>query len=165
MNPSNVRLKVADRGPQAMSDKPRRAWFQLHLSTAIVLMFVASIVAGLNLSYREEYWTLGSQGRLMTIADINVLVRRNENPNNQEIIEEFSRNRYYGWPFEIFDHEVVQIFNPSGEVVGIESERFYRCGENFGVLLTCDVLVALAMLLMAVVISERLLRRREARAP
>ena len=29
-----------------MSDKPRRAWFQIHLSTAIVLMFVASGIVG-----------------------------------------------------------------------------------------------------------------------
>jgi Ni,Fe-hydrogenase I cytochrome b subunit len=30
-----------------MSEKPRR-WFQIHLSTAIVLMLVASILLGLN---------------------------------------------------------------------------------------------------------------------
>ena len=36
-----LRAKNSTRGPRPMSDKLRRAWFQIHLSTAIVLMFVA----------------------------------------------------------------------------------------------------------------------------
>src|SRR5438046_2288495 len=31
-----------------MSDKPRRAWFQIHLSTAIVLMFIAGLIIRMN---------------------------------------------------------------------------------------------------------------------
>ena len=34
-----------------MSDNPRRAWFQIHLSTAIVLMFVAGV-----LNYANWIW-------------------------------------------------------------------------------------------------------------
>ena len=33
-----------------MTTKPRRAWFQLHLSTAIVMMFVAGGLIALNLN-------------------------------------------------------------------------------------------------------------------
>ena len=37
-----------------MSDKPRRAWFQIHLSTAIVLMFVAGGLLWANVVYRVD---------------------------------------------------------------------------------------------------------------
>src|SRR6266404_1141238 len=33
-----------------MTDKPRRPWFQIHLSTAIVLMFVAGGILWLNVT-------------------------------------------------------------------------------------------------------------------
>ena len=43
-----------------MSEKPRR-WFQIHLSTAVVLMVVAGALLGLNISnagwpIQIEYW-------------------------------------------------------------------------------------------------------------
>src|SRR5438045_2886081 len=37
------------RGPCAMTEKPRRPWFQIHLSTAIVLMFVAGLLLRANM--------------------------------------------------------------------------------------------------------------------
>src|SRR5205809_174857 len=41
-------------GAQAMSEK-KRHWFQIHLSTAIGLMFVAGGILGLNFTEHVEY--------------------------------------------------------------------------------------------------------------
>jgi hypothetical protein len=42
-----------------MSDKPKRAWFQIHLSTAIVLMFAAAGLLWVNAAPAEDRrnWT------------------------------------------------------------------------------------------------------------
>ena len=45
-----------------MSNKPRRPWFQLHLSTAIVLMFVAGGFLWLSLSgHTSNQWQMFEQ--------------------------------------------------------------------------------------------------------
>jgi hypothetical protein len=41
-------------GPRNMSDKPHRAWFQFHLSTAILLMFVAGVLLWANIRTNEH---------------------------------------------------------------------------------------------------------------
>src|SRR5438552_3218891 len=48
------------RGPRTMIDKPRRPWFQIHLSTAIVLMFVAGGLIKFSATfyrYALDYYT------------------------------------------------------------------------------------------------------------
>ena len=41
-----------------MSDKPKRGWFQIHLSTAIVLMIVASLILMRNLVTSPKGWPI-----------------------------------------------------------------------------------------------------------
>ena len=38
-----------------MADMPKRRFWQIHLSTAIVMMFVASVLVGLNWGGGQEY--------------------------------------------------------------------------------------------------------------
>jgi len=37
-----------------MSDEPKRKWFQFHLSTAVLMMFVAGVSLWLNLSPQKQ---------------------------------------------------------------------------------------------------------------
>jgi hypothetical protein len=61
-----------------MSDKPRRPWFQIHLSTAIVLMLVTAVFLGANL--RAEKW-FGAESNL---GINNVVI-----------------SSVYGWPYGV----------------------------------------------------------------
>jgi len=66
----------------------KRRWFQIHLSTAVVLMFVAGIIGGLN------FW-----GREPRPSDLKIL--RFTMPRH-EYLEASERHRHdtaFGWPF------------------------------------------------------------------
>jgi hypothetical protein len=124
-----------------MTDAPakKRPWLQYHLSTAVVLMFVAAGLLWLNMTRRSAedfgYWTKTCRGT-------------------------FVNYRYtdYGWPVRC-----VSELSPT-EVGGkrIEPPR------TFGVILewqwlACDVIVALIICGTTAILCEQLIRRKERR--
>ncbi|MBI3828463.1 MAG: hypothetical protein HY291_03045 [Planctomycetes bacterium] len=75
-----------------MDAKPRR-WFQIHLSTALVLMLASGILLWANFSpFRDSVCTEGSYSEYVTI---DKAVQREEIPK-------LIRDRHFGWPFELY---------------------------------------------------------------
>ena len=107
-----------------MTDKPRRAWFQLHLSTAIVLMFVAGGLLWANIRVQE----------VSSIYPFPFLI-------------EYAR----GWPMLYLNYSRV----------GAPPNDQYWTWLNLLINLLCSI----GLLTVVAAISERVLRRREARAP
>ena len=108
-----------------MTDKPRRAWFQLHLSTAIVLMLTMGILLGLNVpQYKASIEDIGGFVQIVRDERGTILAR--------------------GWPWA-FERVDPAIWNRRA--------------------LNMDGLTAFVILSFAAYASERITRRREARAP
>jgi hypothetical protein len=84
-----------------MSENKRR-WFQIHLSTAIVLMFAAGGFLFLNFSAVEGIWTDGSESSTVTPGYVAQLIWEGRNGIDWTEEGHFYRERHYGWPFIAF---------------------------------------------------------------
>ena len=123
-----------------MSDKPRRAWFQIHLSTAIVMMFVAGGLMWANF-------------RMRSLRDDSIYLLGGD---------ESDHSRYYvrGWPV-VFLHTKVPT---RSEGMFIGAPKTYD-GEWIVDGLIFDPLFAVFVTISVGLVSEFFIRRREARAP
>ena len=132
------------RGPQP--NKPRRGWFQIHLSTAIVLMFVAGGMIWVNCLNREV-----NTDMLYHVAPDGTII--NSSPRH-----------VYGWPFGIYED-----YNINGEHV----KRGLKGPFVTSDILTdwnlwaavFNISSALPVLGVVAFLCEWLIRRREARKP
>lgn len=77
---------------QLVDPRPRRR-VQMHLSTALVLMFVAGAFVGANVLHTTSKYY--SAGDLTYGANIHCF--------------------YYGWPFRIVEFREVSVYQPEGE--------------------------------------------------
>ena len=126
------------------AEKTRRAWFQIHLSTALVMMFVAGGLLHQNLT---------------------PILRPDKG---------VGRTYRNGWPFEaryvsrneIIDSALPQIVTLDNEEATISVGRLidFEPAWNHRAL-AADVLIAMGVLATSSLLVEWLLRRREARAP
>jgi hypothetical protein len=118
-----------------MSDpRPRRPWFQLHLSTALMLMFAGAGLSYLNVQPRYEERAIGST------------TYRNQAYMNEVTI------RYYGWPVVCCRH-----FEYSAREVPPGNYFDYW-------ILAADVTVAMVLLMIVAVVCEIVWRVRARRA-
>ena len=140
-----------------MTDKPRRSWFQLHLSTAIVMMFVAGGLLGLNIVSKTTNYTATDY------APYNALSF--DGPPPEIVSYSFDR----GWPFTC---ERMIYFADS--VKGVRTEGILAFAHsldgdvlsNHYVCISMNVVACCAILMFIGVLFEFLVhRRREARAP
>src|SRR5689334_11537731 len=76
---------------------PRRARFQIHLSTAIVLMFVAGGLIWANVAFQEILLN-PETGKKIPVNSILIFLRDATEPSslNDSAV---TRLRQYGWPF------------------------------------------------------------------
>ena len=125
-----------------MSDKPRRPWFQIHLSTAIVLMFVAGGLLWANLNAHPKSYVSGYE--------------ISEDSYDPVITKIWIR----GWPFPCFTFKtsistgntiVLEIPTPQGHYIPWK--------------VAADICIAFALLAASAFVCEWRIRRREARAP
>ena len=120
-----------------MNEKKRR-WFQIHLSTAIVMMFVAGGLLWINMGW-ERNFLLAAGHPVAT----------------------------HGWPVDgatIDGMYIVRIL--SSDVLGGRFE--FHKGLTFGVIFNwwlMNLLCAIAILVVIAWLLERRIRRREARKP
>src|SRR5260221_14429612 len=75
------------RGPQDMIDKPKRKWFQFHLSTAIAMMLLVGMIFLLNFQTR---W-LSDNERPLSEANREFHIRR-------------------GWPLTVDRHRALIVY-------------------------------------------------------
>ncbi len=125
-----------------MNDKPRRAWFQVHLSTAIVVMFVAGGLIGANITPHRS---------------VNELPNRSDY-SRQEVYAiapmKWPTNEIsYGWPLTAYETGVA---SPVGG-------GHYRIWKWLS--MTINIAICLVTLATFAIAAEWLLRRREGRAP
>ena len=123
-----------------MSDKPKRRLWQIHLSTAIVLMFVAGVLIFLNISphQAEENW-----GKMEDFVS-----------GGQHIT--------YGFPRECFDDEANQMNTYFTRYTNVHGFVLSIWKTNN---LIIDVLFAITIFVAVTIACEWLIRRREARKP
>ena len=126
-----------------------RRFFQIHLSTAIVLMFVANALLGANCI--PITLTVGEMGQ----ANLNYAFRM-----AQGVGVDQSRtfvHRCQGWPFWFRS----RIVDETGTIM-----PYYSWANTLSFeWLAADVLIAIVLCGAAVEISERFFRRREVRKP
>jgi hypothetical protein len=128
-----------------MTTTPRRAWFQIHLSTAVVMMIVATALLWLNT-------------RTITIEP--------EKPNTFESDLEAFRNFFqkapkHGWPFVAYEV-------PVGVKYDGNAMRPMPTDKNviwYGKGIAANLAIVLLLLIISASIMEFFLRRREARTP
>lgn len=73
-------------------------WFQIHLSTAFMLMLLAGIIVGVNVIPRKERVAmLGSwSDEVVSLEKARALAEHG--------ILNFARDRIYGWPYEFYNY-------------------------------------------------------------
>jgi hypothetical protein len=84
-------------------------WFQIHLSTAFMLMLLAGIIVGVNVIPRSERIAmLGSWSEeVVSLEKARSLVEHG--------ILNFGRDRVYGWPYEFYNYS---------DTVTVEGEKW-----------------------------------------
>ena len=124
-----------------MSDAPKkRPWFQYHLSTVVVLMFVAGGIMALNwFRQADEYGV--------------------EGPGLDPLIV---KSPGYGWPFRFTDFSVVYMIQRAPNSGGIVDIPIVTRRISYS-WLAADIAVALAILLGTAMALEWPIRRRERR--
>ena len=120
-------------------DKPKRRWFQFHLSTAVVMMIVASGCLWANSRYRN----------------IEVLFQEEWNDAGDMM----QTNAALGWPFvmgvpDIRLERYGKIDESASLILKMRWSRF-RIAQNVG--------ISLSIVFSAALICESIIRRREAR--
>lgn len=121
-----------------MNETPKkRAWFQLHLGTCVVLMVVAGALAGANLTPEITTDPVNPVEKMMRVSE-------------GEVVPEFKiRYTHYGWPWTL--HQSTEWSDGFIDVEWVQAHYFR------------DSCVWLAILLASAISCEALLRRRERR--
>ena len=119
-----------------MPTPPPRKRFQIHLSTAIVMMFVAGALIWANVSQR------GGRGEVLQVIDQELLVVDYE--------------LYYGWPFPMVTSQGSALASLS-EMYALPEWKWHA------VSLTLNGVLAVAVVVFVAFLCERRIRRRAAR--
>lgn len=151
-------------GSQSMSDRPKRKWFQFHLSTLIAAVLCAGSVLGLNLVWqradvKESGWvlaiktaeTLGWPYRLKMRVEFVCTDRTR--PTLQALFKPYEKN---GLAEPGREFHQTKLADGSDQFCATE-----LCG-NFRWCVGVNVATAVAVF-FAVAVSMELIRRREAR--
>jgi hypothetical protein len=125
-----------------MPETKRRRWLQLHLSTCIVLMFVAGALVWANARNRFVWSPTAAPAREMLL------------PTSQE--QDF--DGVYGWPSKYYERYILRSHNM--DVPAAPPTRIWHAD---GV--CYDTATALTILFVAAVSIEFLIRRRERQQP
>ena len=125
-----------------MSDKPKRPWFRFHLLTAVLLMLAAGGIMSANL--------IGYEGRAVSV----------EYFNEKGVMHE----RRWGWPWPA---AYSTQYPPLGRELLLEIGTMDKHNASGYVTkhVVYDVCVGALILAAIALVSESLLRRREARRP
>jgi hypothetical protein len=150
-----------------MSDKPRR-WFQIHLSTAIMLVFVAGLFVHFNLKLRWAKGGNSSEWYLRKGESIFSMVRGWPFPVIKYWeIPEGGDHSSFSWAGgnSVFDRVKV----PVSKITDGDPDDIKYTTEDppewYLLNLALDVVIGVATLTLAWILLERLNRRREARKP
>ncbi|MCK6470943.1 MAG: hypothetical protein L6R28_04275 [Planctomycetes bacterium] len=122
-------------------EKPKcRAWFQLHLSTCVVLMVVAGALVWANVEIRFEGETIG----------LNPAGQPQKNPARRAcgVAEKHDQ----GWPFN---------FRTSYKAQGEHPYELHIDAKWGSGAFVMDICIAIAVLVLAAFLCEYLIRRRE----
>jgi hypothetical protein len=136
-----------------VTEIPRRKRFQIHLSTAIVMMFVAGGLMWANSILSKLSFTL--KGDSTATECIRGIIK--ENPASPMRIENVGR----GYPF--FISYEVQLYDVTGErtISSVESRNVVS--EEFITAAAIDSTIALCVVVAVWFICEWLIRRRASR--
>ncbi|HLX63443.1 MAG TPA: hypothetical protein VKX17_19385 [Planctomycetota bacterium] len=149
-----------------MAEPPRRWRFQIHLSTAIVLMFVAGGLLFVNLHPRYELVTYDGEGygESVTIEIAQeVYAERGKVPS-------YFRVRRYGWPVECVE-TASRVFVSGGKWHDVTDSPYRRIStvffpygrEDYNIKVIVDCAVSLLIIFTLWFLCEWPIRRRAAR--
>jgi hypothetical protein len=133
--------------------KPKRRFWQIHLSTAVVLLLVAGALVGLNLRKQKLIYNF-------IISNDRSSVRE---PTAEQLIHPDFTFIERGWPYQFLNErsEQNQLFGSEND-----AEKFFlglRAESGAERLRNLDIAIACAILLAVCFIAEWFLRRREGR--
>ncbi|HLX61854.1 MAG TPA: hypothetical protein VKX17_11275 [Planctomycetota bacterium] len=151
-----------------MNSPPRRARFQIHLSTAIVLMFVAGGLMWIN-SHRR---LLDSRGLILDLGWPKAEDREgseSEFQRSESGVYWFGRRQFgYGWPTDMLNTSIPASLNRGDVSLEFWTDRLKdRAPEYFGGPkeewrvegIIINALAALPLLVLTWFLCERLIRR------
>jgi hypothetical protein len=135
------------RGPQSMSDKPKRPWFRFHLLTLVLMMLAAGGLLGANIFTPRAI-----------VFEKNVSKDPRSNLMRDKLTFAWS-----GWPIRGPQTIVIGAgINPEDQIASMV--RFNATGRfrDYRTIIF-NVLIAIGLVLIIAIILEYILRRREGR--
>jgi len=155
-----------------MTEKPKRKFWQVHLSTAIFMMVIAGAAIGLNFLPIVEVITLGSGSESITLEQGLEYDRIERELGNNGLT--CMRYRRYGWPRKVCNYCDFVRAHPDGwqrddwgygPPTGLEWASWDR-DESYGKRgLVIGIAVFIALLTATAMLSEFIIRRRETEKP
>jgi len=131
-----------------MSDKPRRRFFQIHLSTAIVLSFVAGGLLWANSSPKHFHNPSYYPAELAEVESLAIVAAK---PMRLD----------YGWPLVACQRYELADTHPDKNGSYVNSPLNWYVYNHMSQLgLWVDICAAFAMLLVVALLSEFLIRRK-----
>jgi len=124
-----------------MNDNNPKRWFQLSLTTCIVLMVVAGVLVGLNFAFTNAVFEKGF---------------RQKNKPERKLL----RFRAYGWPFALHGNTLYDGSGPPKEALTNYLLKKEWARDSLYETLFSNFLVALTILALTAFLSEWLIRRR-----
>ena len=116
------------------SEPNKRSWLQIHLSTAIVLMFVAGVLVRANVNGTQ--FLAGYSHRI----------------GKPEWVSTYQIGKHYGWPLvAVTDEEYKTVFENPHLEAEVPPDYLVECSR-----IAVDALVAMMILLVVWYILERL---------
>jgi hypothetical protein len=148
------------RGPQDMSDseKPKRKFWQIHLSTAVLLTLVSGALIQIN-----------CRDRLLQLSNGSNIVKNFD--DDKVLLLMIGVRKQYGWPFIAVeyihngtDDLTIGIACPEGLSIDLKADNDLKLKLTHAPFVY-DFLVGLAVLISCGLSFEWLIRRREGRKP
>lgn len=145
-----------------MPDSPPRHRFQIHLSTAIVLMFVAGGIIWTNV-YRRHVETIGLAFQTGSPSSV-VCITESEFWKSPEV-DSWRGDRVYGhgWPFDAAQLVKGRLLISKGTNISVNSPDEQSIIVWHTRAMWADSVIALLILFAVWSVCERLIRRRAAR--
>ena len=125
------------------SKKPKRRWFQIHLSTVVVITCAVAVIMGLNFRKFNSY-----SGSVVVIGELGITEFQH------------SDGAEYGMPYNFINIGSESRLTPDEQPI-----ETHRVGQFDFFHFFVDVIAWAGMLVAVALVSESLIRRREGRKP
>lgn len=142
--------------------------FQIHLSTAIALMFAAGALMWANLTPETAYYNYLHRNDVYDVNDLQAYVPTAPGPDYQFAPEYADNSVYFGWPAIAAERSDIFKYDPNESTeMRVPTFRYveHRYTHRGILMIAIDLSVAALIFSLVWFFSEWLIRRRERKQP